>query len=98
MDVPQPPVELSNLEAEANVLLQLIAAGQRKIDAATLSELDCIAGNAAKIAYGQGYPGCLTQQMRSLISWADHLDDPSCVELFCVALRSSPLRLPPWST
>jgi hypothetical protein len=87
--------ELQKLEREAADLLTGIARLAKPVSDETLEQLEIVAGAAAKIAYGTGNPKLLSEQMSTLITWTDHLDNVSLVEKFHKALASQPL-IHPW--
>lgn len=89
-------LELHRLEREADDLLVEISRSGPPVAAGLLARLESIAGAAAKIAFGSGNPSAISEQMRRLISWTDHLDDAPWVTRFHQALISRPLKSP-WS-
>jgi hypothetical protein len=86
--------QLHALEREADELLERIAASQELAPSQSLARLEYLAGAAAKLAYGTGHPELIPAQMRDLIAWTDHLNDPSWVEPFQRALSRRPLASP----
>jgi hypothetical protein len=86
--------QLHALEHEVDELLERIAASQELASSESLARLEHLAGAAAKLAYGTGHPEWIPAQMRDLIAWTDHLDDPSWVERFQQALSRRPLASP----
>jgi hypothetical protein len=86
--------EFQNLERTADTLLSEIAASQQLASRDSIHTLERIAARAAKIAYGSGSPQIVSEQMRHLIAWTDHLDDTSWAARFQQALRTRPLISP----
>jgi len=86
--------EFQSLERIADALLSEIAASQQVASRDSIHTLERIAARAAKIAYGSGSPQLVSEQMRHLIAWTDHLDDPSRAARFQQELRKRPLISP----
>jgi hypothetical protein len=87
--------ELQKLECEADDLLAQISRSAQPASDEFLARLEFVAGAAAKIAFGSGNATLLSDQMSTLITWTDHLDDVSWVARFQQALSSRPL-ISPW--
>jgi hypothetical protein len=87
--------ELQKLEGAADTLLSEIAGSLHPVSPNKLRELENIAARAAKIAYGTGNATLLSEQMRNLIAWTDHLNETDWVEQFWLALATQPL-ISPW--
>jgi hypothetical protein len=87
--------ELEKLEREADDLLAKISRSTTAVSSETLDRLEIIAGAAAKIAYGTGSAKLLSDQMSTLITWTDHLDDVEWTSRFQKALSTRPL-IHPW--
>lgn len=85
---------VQNLEHEADTLLAELATSTLPASRGTLLTLERIAATAARIAYGTGSPRLISEQMRALIDWTDHLDDEAWCALFQQTLRTRPLRSP----
>jgi hypothetical protein len=85
---------LQKLERMADDQLARIAACPESPSPERLRSLEQVAAAAAKIAYGTGNPQLLSEQMRHLIKWTDHLDDASWTALFRRALMTRPLSSP----
>ena len=86
--------EFQNLERTADTLLSEIAASPQPASRDRLRMLEQVAARAAKIAYGTGSAEIVSEQMRHLIAWTDHLDDALWTERFQQALRTRPLSSP----
>jgi len=86
--------EIQSLEREAEASLDEIAASLQLAPRDSLHTLQRIAARAAKIAYGTGSPEIISEQMRHLIAWTDHLDDEAWCALFQQTLRTRPLISP----
>ena len=86
--------EIQKLESTAEELLGQIAASAQPPSPDTLRHLEHIAAAVAKIAFGTGNPTLISAQMRSLIAWTDHLNDPSWTARFQQALMTRPLIAP----
>jgi hypothetical protein len=87
--------EIEMLERAADDLLAEISRSTTPASSETLDRLEVIAGAAAKIAYGTGNAKILSDQIGSLITWTDHLDDSEWVSRFQRALTTRPL-IHPW--
>jgi hypothetical protein len=87
--------ELQRLEREGDNLLAEISRSKQPVSDETLGRLETIAGAAAKIAYGTGNSKLLSDQLSTLITWTDHLDNAEWVLKFQKALASRPL-IHPW--
>jgi hypothetical protein len=87
--------ELEKLEREADELLTRIAASSEAVTRQSLDRLEHITGRAAKTAYGTGKPELISEQMSTLITWTDHLEDEEWTLRFRDALRARPL-VSPW--
>jgi hypothetical protein len=87
--------ELQKLEREADDLLTQIAASSEVVTRQSIERLECITERAAKIAYGTGNPELISEQMSTLITWTDHLDDDAWILRFREALGARPL-VSPW--
>lgn len=86
--------EFQNLERTADTLLSEIAASTQPASPDSMRTLESIAARAAKIAYGTGNPGMVSEQMHALIAWTDRLDDAAWRAGLEQALRTRPLRRP----
>jgi hypothetical protein len=86
--------EFQSLERKAEALLAEIAASSQLAPRDSLYTLERIAARAAKIAYGTDSPEIVSDRMRHLIAWTDHLDDEAWCAQFQQTLRTRPLISP----
>ena len=89
-----PTQELVATQQAAEELLLEVAVAGRLADEHMLSRLDKLATACAKLAYGNGLAAALSYNVRSLITWCDHLDETEWKAEFALALKSYPLRAP----
>ena len=87
--------ELHKLECEADNLLAQISRSAQPTTDEFLTQLEVVARAAAKIAFGSGNAALLSDQMTTLITWTDHLNDAAWVARFQQALSFRPL-IRPW--
>lgn len=87
--------QLQALEREVEELLARAAAASQIVPLQTLKQLESCIGAAAKIAFGSDNPQLLSEQMSTLVTWTDRLDDSAWVERFQKALMRRPL-VSPW--
>ena len=86
--------ELAATQAAAEELLQSVAAAGGAPDAHTVGRLEKLADACSRLAYPNGLAASLSDNVNSLITWCDHLDDPEWKTSFMLALETYPLRAP----
>jgi hypothetical protein len=86
--------DLRKLECTVEERLDEIATSARPVSAEDLSALERIVAAAAKITYGTGNPTLLSEQLRNLISWTDHVDGSAWTARFQQVLMTRPLASP----
>lgn len=89
-----PAQELAATQEVTEELLQSVASAGRAPDAHILDRLEKLAAACARLAYPNGLASSLSADVRSLITWCDHLDDPEWKANLVLALKSYPLRSP----
>lgn len=86
--------ELAVTQEAADGLLRSVAAAGGTPDAYTMMRLDKLATACARLAYPNGLETSLSDSVRSLIAWCDHLDSSEWTAKFMSALKDYPLRPP----
>jgi hypothetical protein len=86
--------EVQRLDLQAADILRTLTTNPAEPNPETIDDLDRIASAAARLVYGNDRPGLLSERLANLISWCDHLDDPTWTAEFRKALRTEPLRAP----
>jgi hypothetical protein len=86
--------ELAATQSAADELMQQIAAGTVASDEHTLTRLEKLATACARLAYGANSPASLTEPVHNLVTWCDHLNEPTWRASFITALQSYPLGSP----
>jgi hypothetical protein len=88
------PAELLILEADAARILEEARSGGEDVFYKRLKELEALATQIAKLAYGQGHPEWLSPFATHLIAWTDHLDDSKWKSCFAANATSKELCSP----
>jgi hypothetical protein len=87
-----PADQLAAAQRGAEELLQQVAASGRPADSHVVSQLDELSIVSARLAFRNELP--LTENVRNLISWCDHLDDAEWRAGFVRALQRYALEDP----
>ena len=82
--------EVKDIDSKVNDLLNQFSA-LPSISEAEVKELDRLSSSAAKLAYGNDHPELISDQLRVVISWCDHLNEPEIKKKFIGALKKRPL-------
>lgn len=89
---------VTELTDSATDLLEELASQNKPASEQQVMDLDWHASELAKLAYGNNRPEYIVEEMRSLISWCDHIHEPEIYEQFVASLRNRPLVMPSWSS
>ena len=86
--------EFKETQQVALELLQEVSSGQVAVDAHSMLRLNKLAVARARLAYSNGLESSMTDSVRNLIAWCDHLDEPSWRSNFEHAIKNYPLSSP----
>ena len=89
---------ITELTDSATDLLDELASQNQPASDQQVKDLDWHASELAKLAYGNNRPEYIEEEMRSLISWCDHIHEAEVHEQFVASLRNRPLVMPLWSS
>jgi hypothetical protein len=89
-----PQDELLETQRATEQLLAELALSELEATDHSVARLDRLASSCAKLAYGNNLNSMLTSNVHNLITWCDHLDQPSWRSNFLQALKANPLVSP----